>query len=177
MSESFATMPTGHDSGGERRITGRTVLLAMIAFFSVIFIANGFLLYFAFTTFSGLEGKSAYEAGLRFEERAIQAEQQAELGWTVAADVARAGQSDVVIVDLHVRDRQDAPVHGMAFTATFERLTQQDDDVAIRLSESEAGRYIGQANAIPAGQWRLVITGEDADSVVYRSANRIVLED
>ncbi len=170
----MSDIATSPDGGW--RITGRMVLMALCAFFGVIFIVNGFLLYFAFSTFSGLEGKSAYEAGLRFEEQAIRAEAQAALGWTVGADVARDADGRVAI-DVTARDRHDTPIHGVGFTATLERLTQDDFDTVIPLQEVEPGLYRGAVDGIDPGQWRLVLEAVNADGPVYSSQNRILLLD
>ena len=48
------------------RLTGRKVLLIFLAFFGTIFAADIFLLTSALRTWSGLEERSAYSAGKRY---------------------------------------------------------------------------------------------------------------
>ena len=114
------SMASMTDPGSEgRKITGRMVLLALLAFFGVIFTVNGVMMYLAVTTFSGIESRSAYESGLLFEQQVRAANQQAELNWSVGADVARE-PTGLVTVTVTARDRYDAPVGGVAFRAEFE---------------------------------------------------------
>lgn len=156
-----------------RRITGRTVLLALLGFFGVIFIANGILMYLAFSTFSGIESRSAYESGLLFEQQVEAANLQAELGWSVGADIVRE-PSGRVTVTVTARDRYDAPVKGVAFRAEFEHRANRSHDQALMLVEAETGTYRGSVTDVSRGQWTLVIEAEDAEKPVFRSESRIV---
>lgn len=156
-----------------RKITGRTVLLALLGFFGIIFVANGILIYLAFSTFSGLESRSAYESGLLFEQQVAAANIQAELGWSVDADIARE-PSGLVTVTVTVRDRHDAPVKGVAFRAEFEHRANRSHDHALMLVETETGVYRGSVADVDRGQWTLVIEAEDAEKPVFRSESRIV---
>ncbi len=61
-------------------IRGRHVLIAMVAFFGLIALANGIFLYYALTTFGGGEKGSPYRSGLRYNETLAEAAIAAELG-------------------------------------------------------------------------------------------------
>ena len=61
-------------------IRGRHVLIGMIAFFGLIFLANGIFLYYALTTFGGGEKGSPYRSGLRYNETLAEAARAAERG-------------------------------------------------------------------------------------------------
>ena len=62
-------------------LTGRHVLIALVAFFGVMLIANGIFVYFAVATFSGGDTSNAYRKGLDYNETLAAAERQAERGW------------------------------------------------------------------------------------------------
>ena len=168
------SMASMTDPGSEgRKITGRMVLLALLAFFGVIFTVNGIMMYLAVTTFSGIESRSAYESGLLFEQQVLAASQQAELNWSVGADVARE-PTGLVTVTVTARDRYDAPVGGVAFRAEFEHRANRSHDRELTLVEIDTGTYRGSVTGVDRGQWTLIIEAEDAEKAVFRSESRIV---
>ena len=71
-------------------IRGRHVLIGMIAFFGLIFLANGIFLYYALTTFGGGEKGSPYRSGLRYNETLAEAARAAELGWKADSPTMRS---------------------------------------------------------------------------------------
>ena len=72
-----------------RKLTGRGVLLCLLAFFGVVFAVNAVMIRFATGTFGGVETASSYAAGLAFKKDLNAAEQQDALGWQVKGGVAR----------------------------------------------------------------------------------------
>ena len=62
-------------------LKGRHVLMALIAFFGIMLIANGIFVYFAVATFSGGDTSNAYRKGLNYNETLAAAERQAARGW------------------------------------------------------------------------------------------------
>lgn len=74
----------------------------IIAFFTVIFMANGFLIYLAVSGFEGLEEEDYYEKGLNLND-AIQ--QERRLGWKIELSftddlkIDAANNAKVVIFD------------------------------------------------------------------------------
>ncbi len=69
-----------------KELTGRKVLMILLAAFGVVIAVNMTLLYKAVKTFPGLEVKNSYVASQTFDDRAIA---QRELGW--APEVKYAG--------------------------------------------------------------------------------------
>ena len=51
-----------------RQLTGRTVLVWLVAFFGVVFAVNAVMIHAAISTFGGVETASSYKAGLAFEQ-------------------------------------------------------------------------------------------------------------
>src|SRR5689334_14742623 len=94
-----------------RPLTGRTVLLCLIAFFGVVAIANAIMIRAAVSTFGGVETSSSYQAGLAFTQNAAAAHAQDELHWDVKADVRPVGEK--VIVEIDARDAAGRPLSGL----------------------------------------------------------------
>ena len=58
---------TTEESDRGRRLTGQGVFLWLFAFFGITFAVNGVFIYFAVSTFPGVEVASSYKAGQEFE--------------------------------------------------------------------------------------------------------------
>ena len=94
-------------------LTGRHVLIAILAFFGVIFAVNGVMTYIALDSFSGLATEDAYRKGLRYNEQIAAADAQAAKGWRVDVDYReRSGR-----ISLTVRDKDELPLRSLQVTA------------------------------------------------------------
>jgi nitrogen fixation protein FixH len=154
-------------------IEGRHVLLALIAFFGVMVLANAIFLYFAVATFSGGDASNAYSKGLHYNETLVAAKLQGERGW----------RSELVYDDktgrltLKVLDRAAAPVNGLQVVADLERPATDKDDRKVVLKELGEGVYAATVGLAP-GAWVVAIDssrrGEGGDNV-YRLKQRLVV--
>ncbi|MEZ5776152.1 MAG: FixH family protein [Hyphomicrobiaceae bacterium] len=87
-------MATSENVKGRGGLTGRHVLMMLIAFFGVIFAVNGVFLYAAISTFDGTDTSSAYQKGIDYNTTIAESEEQARRGWKgVVSPVAGAGGS------------------------------------------------------------------------------------
>jgi nitrogen fixation protein FixH len=156
-----------------RPITGRFVLVCLIAFFAVISLVNGIMIRAAVTTFGGVETSSSYQAGLAYGREAAAAQAQNALRWQVKAAVQpTAGNT---LVDIDARDAEGVPLSGLQATALLSHPTDRRADRAVELSEDASGRFRGTAHRI-AGQWDLVIELSRGGERLFRSRNRVVLQ-
>ncbi|ACA20962.1 FixH family protein [Methylobacterium sp. 4-46] len=155
-------------------LTGRRVLMIGLLFFGTVAAANAFLVTSALRTWSGLDEKSPYHAGQVYNAEIRLARAQAERGWHFAAEVARAGAG--VAVTARLSDRAEAPLPGLRVEARLERPTDKRQDVVLPLSEARPGTYAGRAEAVPPGQWDLVVDAADATGRVFRRRSRLVLD-
>src|SRR5690606_40142354 len=89
-------------------LTGRHVLIGVLAFFGTVFLANGIFLYSALSTYTGVASDEPYRKGLHYNKRIAAAERQESLGWS--AD-ARLGPGEGL--SLVLRDRNGRPVSGL----------------------------------------------------------------
>lgn len=163
----------GSDQTTARPLTGRTVLLWLLGFFGVVFVANGVMVHAALSTFDGLETDSAYQAGRRFEQDVANAKAQAARGWDVDAKMTPKADGTTRL-DIDVRDASGQPLAGMAASAVFERPTDRRLDRDVAVNEDAPGRFHGNV-AIPAGQWDLIIELSRQGEPLFRSKNRVLL--
>jgi nitrogen fixation protein FixH len=161
-------------SAHPRTITGRTVLIAIVAFFGVVLGANLTMLKLAIDSMPGTEVDSAYRASLAFNHEIGAAREQAARGWQVTAHVERDG-AGAGRVQVEARDRSGAPLTGLAFTARLSHPADKRADRTVALAETSGGTYRARFDELAAGQWDLVLEG-GRDGARFVSRNRVVLE-
>ena len=168
-------MARAHQDGRVRReLTGRMVLLWLIAFFGVVFAVNGILVRDATSTFGGLETASSYQAGLAFDKERAAAARQDELHWTVTGKLRRTAP-DAAVLTVSVQGPDSRAPAGISATARLIHPAdlRHDHDIALRAVGD--GVFSGQAVA-EAGQWDLEISLLRGDERMFRSLTRVRLE-
>ncbi|NNM75141.1 FixH family protein [Enterovirga sp. DB1703] len=166
-------MTSGSDAGF--RLTGRKVFLIFLAFFGTIFAADAFLLTSALRTWSGLEVRSPYQAGQRYNAELAGAREQEARGWTMDLDVRRAGDEEADVTAI-ARDRSGRPITGLAGRASLERPTDKRFDRAAGLVETERGTYRAVIEGALRGQWDLVVDFSDQHGErLFRRRSRVIL--
>jgi nitrogen fixation protein FixH len=158
-----------------RVLTGRAVLIWLMAFFAVVFMANGVMMKFAIQTMSGTEVDSAYRASITFNAEARAARRQDERAWQVSGHAARDGDGSA-LVRVEARDKAGVPLAGLTFSAALERPTDKRADRRIALSELQTGLYGGKAVDVAPGQWDLVLEAERGGERLFVSKTRVFLK-
>lgn len=169
---------TQSSGGGRRRpkeVTGRTVLFCVVAFFGVVALVNGIMMRLAISTFGGLETESSYKAGLAFAREIAASEAQTQRHWSVTGKLGHLIDGQVRL-EITARDAGGRPLVGYEAVARLSHPTDRRLDHELVLSSTGAGRYSGKADAAP-GQWDLVIELMRDDERMFRSVERIVLDD
>ncbi len=161
-----------HGTRPPRRLTGLMVLCYLVGFFAVVMGVNGVLIYEALSTLSGVDSKSAYQAGRMFEQDVAMAVAQDALQWHVEAKLRPSANG--ARLDIDARDAAGRPLASMDATATFERPTDRRLDRDVAVTEDAPGRFHGNAE-IPPGQWDLVIELSRQGERQFRSKNRVIL--
>ena len=164
---------TARESCSTRPLTGRVVLACLIAFFTVISLANGIMIHAAVTTFGGVETASSYQAGLGYARDSAAAQAQTALRWQVKAAVQPAAAGTLVEID--ARDAEGRPLSGLQASALLSHPTDRRADQTAVLNEAASGRFRGTVERI-VGQWDLVIELSRNGERLFRSRNRVVLQ-
>lgn len=164
----------GKSSTTSRPLTGRTVLLYLLAFFGTVIGVNLLMMKLAIDTLPGTEVDSAYRASLAYKNEISAAQDQNRRNWRVDARVERHTDG-AAMVRLDARDANGTPLSGLKFSGRLERPTDKRSDKAIELAESGIGTYRGSAPDVLPGQWDLVIEGESRGARLFLSRNRVVL--
>lgn len=168
------TKPPATASPDRKPLTGRAVLLWLIGFFGVVISVNFVMAKLAIDTLPGTEVDSAYRESLAYNAAIKAAHAQDARAWRVNARMERdaAGHASLAV---ELRDAAGAPLAGLGLTARLERPTDKRGDRVIAVREPQPGLYLGDADAVPAGQWDLVIEAARGDERLFTSKNRLVL--
>ncbi|MDB5569029.1 MAG: fixH [Hyphomicrobiales bacterium] len=156
-----------------RKLTGRMVLIILLAFFGTVIAVNMTLLRFAISTFSGIGEKNAYMAGVSHDRQLAAARAQDQRAWTVDAKLQRVGAGRTLVSV----QRMDAGAQAeFAVLARFEHPSdgRQDREAALEQAGPLAWRGVLD---LPAGAWDLTIEMRAGDAVLFRSRNRVQVDD
>ncbi|TAK47679.1 MAG: nitrogen fixation protein FixH [Xanthobacteraceae bacterium] len=171
-------MPTPSPSGSPsskppRPVSGRMVLVTLLAFFGVVFAVNAYMAYAAIHTFGGVETDSAYKVGLAYDSEIAAAEAQQGRAWQVEA--ALSGNDAGRALQVSVRGGGGAPEAGLAAHVKLIHPGNRQLDIAVPLTEVSPGVLRG-VYAAPAGQRELVIELFRGGARMFRSQNRVSLK-
>lgn len=159
--------PTG------RVLTGWKVLAIFVGFLGMYFVANSIMVYFAATTFRGLDGERPYEAGLAYNRELEAARAQEKLGWKVEAGLEKSAAGPRIVV--RPRDAGDRFLSGLVVKAHFAHPTDRTRDIRVDLTEIGQGVYAAPAMLTPGG-WDVNLEIVREGKPVWRSKNRIGVE-
>ena len=166
------SMITSSDDSGFK-LTGSKVLLAMMAFFALVFTVNGLMAYLAVSTFSGVQTDKPYESGLAFNREIARARAQEGQGWQVDEQISREA-SGAVILTIRIMDGAHAPITGLTLNTILKSPADSHKDCLVVVTEEKSGVYSGTTHCA-AGQWDLDTQAQKDGDMVYRSINRIIL--
>jgi nitrogen fixation protein FixH len=165
-------MTTSSSNG--RPITGRFVLIAVVAFFAVVIGVNMVMMRLAIATLPGTEVDSAYSASLAYQKEIQAAHRQNERDWRVDAHIERQ-PGGTARLSLDARAQDGAPLAGLSVFARLERPIDRRADQVFEMTEDGGGSYRGAAQGVAAGQWDLVIEADRNGQRLFLSRNRVIL--
>ena len=155
------------------RVTGRSVLLILIAFFTIVFGITIGMAYLAVETFSGVQTEKPYENGLAFNRDIAVARAQDAKNWRVEDHIKRMEGGNTTI-EVRVFDATGLVISGLGLTVTLKAPADRRHDHRVELAENGNGIYNGSTPS-EAGQWDVETVAQQNGDVVYHSINRIIL--
>ena len=152
------------------KIHGRHVFYILAGFFAIMLAVNGLFIYFAVTTFNGIES-DAYQKGLHYNDRIDAGGRQAALGWS---HKIAFGPDGAVLVS--VNDRQDAPVSGLTLTGDIGRPVADRFTRTLAFRETGAGAYRAAAASLEPGTWIVSVGVTRGSEAAYQIKERLWLK-
>lgn len=159
----------------QRELKGRTVLIALIAFFAVVGGVNAVLVYAATSTFGGVEVASSYKAGLKFQDELAAVRAQDALHWQVDAKLDRRADG-VAEVTVSLRQANGSPVTAVDVAARLAHPADARRDHALDMRAAGAGLFKGVSEAELTAQWDLVLDVTREGRNLFRSKSRVGLK-
>lgn len=156
-----------------RPLTGRSVLIMLLAFFGVMLAVNFYMARAAIGTHPGLDHRNAYEAGVAYNKEIEAAKAQNALGWSVGLSRAKKGAATEVIAS--VKDKAGQPVTGLEAALHFDHPSSSRLDKDVAAPAIADGTYAGAAELTP-GHWQVKVEFKRNGETVFRSKNTLSVE-
>ena len=148
------------------RMKGWHVAAGVVAFFAVVIGVDAAFMTLAYRTHPGQVAGKPYEAGLVYNKHLAQERAQARLGWRASAEARPEG------VVVRLRDRDGLALAGLDVTATLERPATERGKTTLKLTETEPGRYAGQAPGL-SGAWDTRIVARADGGQIFEANRRL----
>ncbi len=163
------TMPNPTERPG--RLSGGHVLAAMLAFFGIIIVADGTMIYKALTTFGGVDNVNAYRDGLAYNARIASAERQAKLRWRDTLEIL----SNPERIRVSLSNADGAPLSGVRVEALVGRPATIRSDAVIQLAEVAPGIFEAAFPEAGEGAWIATVRAfeTNGDEPVYQNRRRL----
>jgi nitrogen fixation protein FixH len=147
-------------------------MCVLLAFFGVVFSVNGYFLYAALSTHTGVVATEPYRKGLAYNVRIAADERQSQLGWLTDVNASLGG-----VIKLSMRDQAGLPVVGQQVTAAMGRPSTERFDRKLELRETEPGTYMAETAALLPGSWiaQIEVRSAREDEPIYRMRRRLWL--
>ena len=163
------------------RVRGIHALIGILAFFGVVFAANGVMVYQAIVTFSGLETADSYKRGRDYNREIEAARAQAALGWSLA--LSADGNPGHVALDVRVLNDtagaaetvESADMQGIAARALIRRPARADLDETLMLEARGDGRFTGVAAMALPGCWHVRIELSRDGALLFRQDESLMI--
>jgi len=163
------------DMNIRRPVTGRTVLVWVLAFFGFIFAANGALVFFALDSWPGLVSDKAYDEGVSYNRTLDAAAVQARRGWSSELAFVPGGKTGDGNVQLRLTGPDKAPVTGLKARVRFHRPVGDDFEETALLKEIAAGLYAAPVALPLSGRWYAEIDVRRKQDTVYRMRHEFMV--
>ena len=154
-------------------LRGSPIPWLFVAFFAVVFLANGVMIAVAFQSWTGLETDNAYLKGLAYNQALDARAQESNLAWRVAASLDRTGPEEAEL-RVRIRGRRGEAIYPDNVEAEFVRPTLVGHDFTVSLEKDDRGHYAQTLSLPLSGLWdvRISVTkGSD----VHHSSRRFVV--
>ena len=144
----------------------------IVAGFVLVTLVNGILVYFAVSSFTGLQTEGHYQRGLDYNEVLADERTQDALGWTVGIDFQATGGGRTRL-SVRAADKAGEPLNDAGVTVRLVRPVQAGHDMDVTLAAADDGLYAADVELPLRGQWDILARIRHP-SGNYSTAKRIV---
>lgn len=157
------------------QITGRHVLIGLIAFFGIVIGVNIIFVSSAVRSFPGEAVEKSYVQGINYNKTLEKREQQKALGWTaqIGEQLSDSNVRQLIVV---VQNKDAAPVSGLTMTG---RLSEHSDDhqqLDLVFTETTTGEYAAELPVELFGRWTTKVAATRSDGATFESMKTMVFK-
>lgn len=139
-----------------RKLTGRGVLLWLVAFFGFVIAVNAVFIMVSASTFRGEDEQKPYLQGIEYNQALARRAAQAAAGWQAGISAIRLDSGDVR-VQLSLRGRDGAPVRGESLSGELRHPADENRDHVLKLTEAGPGLYQADVHEVAPGNWDVIV--------------------
>ncbi len=151
-------------------ITGRHVLLLLVAFFGTIIAVNTLLAVLAEKSWTGLVVENSYVESQLYNGKIAEAREQAALGWHGSLSIG-GGSIRYVLASAG-----GTPVRLDGAIAHFRHPAYESADFAVKL-DRPAGGGLSAEHPVPDGAWIVEVEADAGGPRPFREVSRILVRD
>ncbi|MEE4210321.1 MAG: FixH family protein [Parvularcula sp.] len=161
----------------QKGLTGKQVLFAFVAFFTVVIVTDVVFVRLAVTSFPGEQEKKSYYQGLNYNETLAEKARQEDQGWRMQLVDVPEAEGDAS-VELRLIDRSGLPISAATVTGEIVRPTTERGRREIVFTASPNGVYRSDIGAIERGVWDLRLSASrfGEDEIMMSAETRIMIE-
>lgn len=144
-----------------RELTGRKVLIWLVASFAVVFAVNIYFIVIAVQTFRGEDEQKPYLQGVEYNQTLARRAEQEKLGWKASIGAQRLA-SGAVRVAVTLKQPNGAPETKQNLTGELRHPADETRDRALRLHEAGPGEYVAEIPGVSAGAWDVIVAAQQS---------------
>ncbi|WP_193370233.1 FixH family protein [Pelagibius marinus] len=156
-------------------LSGKHVLIGVLAMFGVIVAVNLVFVYLAIDTFTGVTRENPYQEGLAYNKVLEARETLRDLGWRgdVSFTKVSSGEDSITVT---LTDGEGGPLSGLDLEGSLRRPTHEGMDQELNWREESPGAYSAVVTLPRRGNWDLEITADDGSNPPFEMKTRLWLK-
>jgi nitrogen fixation protein FixH len=156
-----------------RALSGRGVLLWLLAFFVPVILVNVWFIVVSVQTFSGEDEQKPYLQGVSYNQTLARREEQRRLGWHMSVSAQRTSSGHLVL-DIVLRSADGSPRCNEKFSGELRHPADELQDKALVVTDSGTCHYTAQLNGVSHGAWDVVLS-TPGNAVPFEASTRLWL--
>lgn len=152
-----------------RSLSGRAVLLWLLAFFIPVIAVNVYFIIISVTTFRGEDEQKPYLQGVEYNTTIERRVEQEALGWksTIAAQRLPSGAVQIAV---SIRQASGAPESQVRLTGELRHPADETRDRPLTLVPLGDGQYRAEVPSVSKGAWDVIV---NSDSAPFEAMRRV----
>jgi len=157
----------------QRTLSGRGVLLWLLAFFVPVILINAYFIAISISTFSGEDEQKPYLQGVSYNRTLARREEQERLGWLLSVTAERL-RSGLVDLDIVLRNADGTPRCGETLVGELRHPADELKDKPLLVRPSGSCHYTAQIAGVSPGAWDVVLSTPD-NATPFEASTRLWL--